>query len=68
LVAASLGSWLDAQYVVVVVLKTIDDVFEVVVDRSTAMHLGHLYHTHILEPENSSTDQCHAHDNYNFLL
>jgi len=50
------------------VLKTIDDVFEVVVDRSTAMHLGHLYHTHILEPENSSTDQCHAHDNYDFLL
>jgi hypothetical protein len=67
-VAASLGNWLDAQCVVVVVLKTIDDVFEVVVDRSTAMHLGHLYHTHILESENSSNDQCHAHDNYNFLL
>lgn len=54
---------------VVVVLKTIDGVFEVVVvDRNMAMHLGHLYHTHILESENSSTDQCHAHDNYNFLL
>jgi hypothetical protein len=40
----------------VVVLKTTDGVFYVVVHRSMVMHLGLLSHPGILKPKNSSTE------------
>lgn len=62
LVAASLVMLWDVLCVVVVALRTIDVVVvAVVLLRNVASALGHPHHTHT-GPENSSNDQCHAHD------
>jgi hypothetical protein len=52
---------------VVVVSKTTDDVV-LVVFRTVASSRVHPYTRNLDGPENSSNDQCHAHDNCNFVL
>src|SRR5277367_3256526 len=53
---------LDGLCAVALVLRTTDDVV-LVAGHTVVSPQGHLYHTHT-EPENSSKDQCHAHDIY----